>query len=124
MRTSRIRRAAVAMIAAASIGAASLAVVATAATTKSLTADKTKLAYNTKKISVKAGKVTLKMTNLSTVIPHNIAVRGNGIDKKGPVVTDAVSKLTVTLKKSKKYTFYCSVSGHEAGGMKGTITVK
>lgn len=124
MRTSRIRRAAVAMIAAASIGAASLAVVATAATTKSLTADKTKLAYNTKKISVKAGKVTLKMTNLSTVIPHNIAVRGNGIDKKSPVVTDAVSKLTVTLKKGKKYTFYCSVSGHEAGGMKGTITVK
>jgi uncharacterized cupredoxin-like copper-binding protein len=22
------------------------------------------------------------------------------------------------------YTFYCSVSGHEEGGMKGTLTVK
>jgi uncharacterized cupredoxin-like copper-binding protein len=23
-----------------------------------------------------------------------------------------------------KYTFYCSVPGHEQGGMKGTLTVK
>jgi uncharacterized cupredoxin-like copper-binding protein len=26
--------------------------------------------------------------------------------------------------KSGTYTFYCSVPGHEAGGMKGTLTVR
>jgi plastocyanin len=123
MRSTKMRRTAIAMIAAASIGAGSLAVVATAATTKSLTADKTQLKFSTKKISAKPGKVTLKMTNLSKVIPHNIAIRGKGVDKQGKVVTGAVSTVSATLKKG-SYTFYCSVGGHEAAGMKGTLTVK
>ena len=33
------------------------------------------------------------------------------------------SKVSVNLKPG-TYTFYCSVPGHEAGGMKGTLTVK
>jgi plastocyanin len=123
MRSTKMRRAAIALLAAASIGAGSLAVVATAATTKNLTASKTELKFSTKKISAKAGKVTLKMTNLSTTIPHSIAIRGKGVDKKGAVVTDGVSTVSAKLKKG-KYTFYCTVGGHEAAGMKGTLTVK
>ncbi len=124
MRSTKMRRAAVAMIAAASIGAGSLAVVATAATTKNLSANKTQLKFSTTKISAVAGKVTLKLSNPSA-IPHNIALRGNGVSSVGKVVTKGgVSKAVATLKKGKKYTFYCSVSGHEAAGMKGTVTVK
>ena len=33
------------------------------------------------------------------------------------------SKVTANLKPG-TYEFYCSVPGHEAGGMKGTLTVK
>ena len=70
-----------------------------------------------------AGPVSVESVNESTT-PHNIAVRGNGLDKKGPVVTGGkVSAVEVDLKPG-EYTFYCSVPGHEVGGMKGKLTVK
>ncbi len=57
-------------------------------------------------------------------MPHNIAVEGNGVDEKGPVVQDgASSDLSLTLKAG-KYTFYCSVPGHREGGMEGDLTVR
>jgi uncharacterized cupredoxin-like copper-binding protein len=60
----------------------------------------------------------------STGKPHGIAVEGNGVDKDGPTVKPGQSStLTVALKPG-KYTFYCPVPGHKAGGMKGTLTVK
>jgi uncharacterized cupredoxin-like copper-binding protein len=74
--------------------------------------------------SAKAGQVTLQMKNMSSV-PHDIAVQGGGINQIGPVVSggSGVSKVTVKLKPG-SYTFYCSVDGHAAAGMKGTLTVK
>ena len=69
------------------------------------------------------GKVTLKMANKSSV-PHDIAVKGGAINQVGPVVQNGgVSTVTTTLQPG-TYTFYCSVDGHEAAGMKGTLTVK
>lgn len=69
------------------------------------------------------GKLQLDMENKAS-IQHNIAVRGAGVDQKGPIVGQGgVSKLNVDLKPG-KYTFFCSVPGHEDGGMKGTLTVK
>jgi uncharacterized cupredoxin-like copper-binding protein len=57
-------------------------------------------------------------------VQHAIGVRGNGVDQKGAAVGQGSdSKITVTLKPG-KYTFYCPVDGHEAAGMKGTLTVK
>jgi plastocyanin len=69
------------------------------------------------------GKVTLRMKNASSV-PHDIAIRGGGVSQVGAVVSGGgVSTVSQTLKPG-TYTFYCSVDGHEAAGMKGTLTVK
>jgi plastocyanin len=73
--------------------------------------------------SAKAGKVTLRMLNKSSV-PHDIALQGGGLNQIGSVVSNGgVSTVTVTLQPG-TYTFYCSVDGHAAAGMKGTLTVK
>jgi plastocyanin len=70
-----------------------------------------------------AGKVTIESKNDES-IGHNIAVEGNGIDQKGPVVQGGgTSKIDVDLKPG-SYTFFCSVPGHREGGMEGKLTVK
>ena len=90
--------------------------------TLKLSADPTKLAFNTKTLSAKSGTVTLTMANPSG-IPHAIAVEGNGVDKNGQTVQQGgTSTITVNLKPG-KYTFYCPVDGHRAAGMEGTLTV-
>jgi plastocyanin len=73
--------------------------------------------------SATAGKLTINMKNASSV-PHDIAIRGNGVSQVGHVVSGGgISTVAETLKRG-TYTFYCSVDGHEAAGMKGTLTVK
>jgi plastocyanin len=70
-----------------------------------------------------AGAVEFVMANESSV-QHNIAVKDGGLDEQGPVVGQGeTSRLSANLKPG-KYTFYCSVPGHEDGGMKGTLTVE
>jgi uncharacterized cupredoxin-like copper-binding protein len=73
--------------------------------------------------SASAGKVTIKMQNKSSVM-HDIAIQGGGVQQTGAIVSGGrVSTISATLKPG-KYTFYCTVPGHEAAGMKGTLTVK
>ncbi len=73
--------------------------------------------------SATTGKLTINMRNASSV-PHDIAVSGGGVSQIGKIVSNGgTSTITVDLKPG-SYTFYCSVPGHEAAGMKGTITVK
>jgi plastocyanin len=73
--------------------------------------------------SATAGKVTLRMKNMSST-PHDIAIRGGGVSETGAVVSGGgISSVSSALKPG-TYTFYCSVDGHEAAGMKGTLTVK
>ena len=69
-----------------------------------------------------AGQVKVTSENPQGV-DHNIAVRGNGIDEKGPVVPNGVSEVTVDLQPG-EYEFYCSVPGHAEGGMKGPLVVE
>jgi plastocyanin len=112
------------LIAAVVAVAAALAVagVVSAKTTVSLSASKSKLAFNKKTIRAKKGSVTLVMANPSG-LPHAVAVKGHGLNKKGKTVNKGgTSRVTVTLKKG-TYTFYCPVDGHEAGGMKGKVIV-
>jgi uncharacterized cupredoxin-like copper-binding protein len=70
-----------------------------------------------------AGKVTFNVANKSSV-PHDIALRGNGVNAVGAIVSNGgTSTISATVQPG-TYTFYCSVPGHEAAGMKGTLTVK
>jgi plastocyanin len=86
-----------------------------------LSADPSQLKYNTNKLTAKAGKVTITMTNQSP-LQHDIAIKG-GASGKGEVVGKG-GKSVVTLDlKPGKYTFYCSVDGHEAAGMNGELDV-
>jgi plastocyanin len=81
------------------------------------------IAYNKKTLSAPAGKVTIRMTNGSP-LKHDVAIKGNGVKAKGKIVpTGGASVVTANLKAG-RYTFYCTVPGHEAAGMKGVLTVR
>ncbi len=91
-------------------------------TTLEVPADPEKLAFGVSGLEAPAGKVTLVMDNPSA-LSHDIAIKGNGVDVKGEVVLKGgTSTVTADLVPG-TYTFYCSVPGHEEGGMKGTLTV-
>jgi mono/diheme cytochrome c family protein len=87
-------------------------------------ADRTgQLRFDFTSAEAKAGNVTLLSKNDSPV-PHDISIKGGGVDEHGNQVTNGgTSKVSANLK-PRKYTFYCSVPGHEQGGMKGTLTVR
>jgi mono/diheme cytochrome c family protein len=81
------------------------------------------LAFTFSKANAQAGPLELVMPNESP-IQHDISVKDGGVNERGNVVgTGGTSTVKADLKPG-TYTFYCSVPGHEAGGMKGTLTVK
>jgi plastocyanin len=86
-----------------------------------LQADPSQLKFNTKKLTAKAGKVTITMTNPSA-LQHDIALKG-GVNVTGDVVGQGGKSVITTTLKPGKYTFYCSVDGHEAAGMNGELDV-
>lgn len=94
-----------------------------ASTTLNLEASATALAYDTTKLSAKAGKVTIDFKNPSP-IPHNVVIEENGKELAGfePVAEGEESE-SAELKPG-TYTFFCSVPGHRQAGMEGTLTVK
>jgi plastocyanin len=70
----------------------------------------------------KAGKDTFVFTNKSSV-PHNFTIlQGTKTIGATPTFAGGVKLLTVTLA-ARKHTFECTVPGHAAAGMKGTLTV-
>ncbi len=80
------------------------------------------LSYATDKASAKPGSVKFVMPNKAP-IQHNLAIKGP-VKGAGPIVgSGGTSSFTANLKPG-TYTFFCQVPGHEAGGMKGTLTVK
>jgi plastocyanin len=118
-----VRKHVVAVVAVVAIALAAVSVAVAGSTTLKISAQKTALKYNVTKLKATAGAVTIAMANPSAIFKHNVAIKGNGLKQKGKVVgKGGISKVVVTLKPG-KYTFYCSVAGHEAGGMKGTLTV-
>jgi plastocyanin len=86
-----------------------------------LEADQSQLKFNTNKLTAKAGKVTITMTNPSP-LQHDIAIKGGASAQGETVGQGGKSTVTVDLKPG-KYTFYCSVDGHEAAGMNGELDV-
>ena len=111
----------VAIFAAAGLAVGSLA--CAGSTTLKLTSSKTALKYDKKTLKAHAGKITISMKNPSSIFQHDVAIKINGkVHKSKLAGTNKTVKLTLTLKPG-KYTFYCTVPGHAAAGMKGTLTV-
>ncbi|HEY2718681.1 MAG TPA: plastocyanin/azurin family copper-binding protein [Solirubrobacteraceae bacterium] len=96
---------------------------ATATTTLKLAANPAgQLAYDTKTLSAKAGKVTIDFANASPV-EHDVAIaQGTAVAGQTPVFTGGSKTLTLNLKPG-TYSFYCTVPGHRQAGMEGTLTV-
>ncbi len=96
---------------------------AAVATTLKLAANPAgQLAYTSKQLTAKAGKVTVDFTN-SSPVEHDVAfAQGSSVVGQTPVFTGGSKTLTITLKPG-TYTFFCTVPGHRAAGMEGKLTV-
>jgi len=88
-----------------------------------ISADATALAYDTTELSAAAGEITVDFTNPSA-IPHDFAVQQDGEEVgKTEVITESEESVTLDLEPG-TYTFLCTVPGHAAAGMEGTLTVE
>jgi plastocyanin len=85
-------------------------------------ADPSQLRFSKSTLEAPAGKITLVMENPSP-LEHDIALKGQGVDEIGKTVGQGGKSTVSADLKPGKYEFYCSVPGHEAAGMKGTLTV-
>ena len=97
-----------------------------ASSTVKLSADPSgALKYTTDSLSAKAGNVTIDFDNPAS-ISHDVAVEDSSGKELGVSDLIAQDKTTLDLSglKAGTYTFFCTVPGHEAAGMKGTLTVK
>jgi uncharacterized cupredoxin-like copper-binding protein len=76
--------------------------------------------FKLSKLTVPKGVVTFVVTNKGQ-LPHDFKIAG----KRTPLLQHGKSKtLRIVFKKAKKYPYLCTVSGHAAAGMKGTLRVK
>ncbi len=79
-----------------------------------------KFRFDPAALEAKEGKFVVKLLEDGS-LPHNFRIKG--LD--GVATVDASTKsacATFSLAKG-SYTYYCSISGHETAGMKGTLTV-
>ena len=91
------------------------------ATTVTVTAGKpSELKFTLSKKTVPKGAVTFKVTNKGTS-SHDFKIAGK---KTALLARGKAATLKVTFKKAGKFAFLCTVPGHAAAGMKGTLTVK
>jgi plastocyanin len=79
------------------------------------------LKYEQTDVSATAGSITIDFTNMSS-LPHDVTIEGNGASGATDEITDSTTSTTVELEPG-TYTFFCSVDGHRAAGMEGTLTV-
>jgi plastocyanin len=79
------------------------------------------LKYEQTDVSATAGSITIDFTNMSS-LPHDVTIEGNGASGATDQITDSTTSTTVDLQPG-TYTFFCSVDGHRAAGMEGTLTV-
>jgi plastocyanin len=107
----------VAVVALVGVGAGGTAVAA--AKSGTIKVDARNFAFSPKNFKVKAGKkITITLHSKDSV--HDFTIQG------GDTVVEVGGGKTKTgsfkLAKPGKYIFYCSIPGHRAAGMQGTIT--
>ncbi|MEX2107312.1 MAG: plastocyanin/azurin family copper-binding protein [Solirubrobacterales bacterium] len=91
--------------------------------TLKLAASPTALAFNATSLESKPGKVTIDLSNPSS-IEHDVAIEQDGKEIAGSeTVTEGDTSVSVELAPG-AYTFLCTVPGHAEAGMEGTLTVK
>jgi uncharacterized cupredoxin-like copper-binding protein len=119
MRTSRK----VAALAAVALGTLIVAVAALGSSSKTavaVTAGKpSELKFTLSKKAAPKGVISFAVTNKGK-LSHDFKIAGKKTKLLG---AGKAATLTVTIAKPGKYPFLCTVSGHAAGGMKGTFTV-
>jgi uncharacterized cupredoxin-like copper-binding protein len=90
-----------------------------------LAADPSAIAFTTTSLQAQAGNVTIDFDNPNPAIAHDVCVQAaSGPPQCSNQVTHGKATLNLKNLKAGSYTFYCSVDGHEAAGMKGTLTVQ
>ncbi len=82
------------------------------------------LKYDKTSLTAKAGKVSIDFTNMSPE-GHNMTLASSSGAVIGATPTFQGGSKTLTLNlKPGTYTFFCSVPGHRAAGMEGTLKVQ
>ena len=76
--------------------------------------------FTLSKRTVAKGVTVFKVTNKGT-INHDFRVNGK---KTASLRAGRTATLRVTFTKAGKFAYMCTLPGHAAGGMKGTLTVK
>jgi uncharacterized cupredoxin-like copper-binding protein len=98
--------------------AAPAAHTASKATTVTVAASEFK--FKLSKTSVPKGSVTFVVTNKGKIV-HDFKINGKVTPRLQPGKS---AKLVVKFAKAGKFAYLCTVPGHAAAGMKGTLTVK
>jgi plastocyanin len=82
------------------------------------------LKYDKTSLTAKAGAVSIDFTNMAPLM-HNVTVASSSGEVLGatPTFNGGSKTLSLTLKAG-TYKFYCTVPGHRAAGMEGTLTVQ
>ena len=112
----------IAVLVIALLGALAVALPASARTTTvAVTAAKpSEFHFTLSKRTVLKGTVVFKVTNKGT-IPHDFKIAGR---KTALIQPGKTATLRVVFRKAGRFTYMCTVPGHAAAGMKGTLTVK
>jgi plastocyanin len=92
--------------------------------TLALTADPSgALSYDKKSAAVFSGRVEVDFRNPAP-LEHNVTIaKGSDVLGATQTITNTETRTPVRLEPG-EYVFYCSVTGHRAGGMEGTLTVE
>jgi uncharacterized cupredoxin-like copper-binding protein len=113
-----------ALVAAAVLASLVVAVAAFGSASKTavtVTAGKpSELKFKLSATSAAKGAIAFKVTNKGSV-EHDFKIAGKKTMRLKPGKSQT---LLVTINKAGKYPFLCTVTGHAAGGMKGTFTVR
>jgi plastocyanin len=85
----------------------------------------TEFKFDPSTINAPSGKVVFYLVNAGTV-SHDLIIRdssNNRIDGSDLISAGDTSVFTVNSIPAGTYTYFCDQSGHEASGMKGTLTI-